>query len=37
MMTVNTPAAYGIYPQDVALQQVVQSLNQQAFTRKIFA
>lgn len=30
-MEVNTPAAYGIYPDDVSLQQVVQTLNHSGF------
>jgi hypothetical protein len=30
-MAVNTPAAYGMYPDDVSLQQVVRKLNQSGF------
>ncbi len=30
-MAVNTPAAYGVYPDSVSLQQVVQTLNQSGF------
>jgi Heat induced stress protein YflT len=30
-MTVNPPAAYGIYPYDAELQEVVQTLNQSGF------
>ncbi|MGA8764323.1 MAG: hypothetical protein WB562_15760 [Candidatus Sulfotelmatobacter sp.] len=33
-MTANTPAAYGMYPEDVALQQVVQTLNQSGFHKE---
>ncbi len=30
-MVVNTPAAYGMYSEDISLQQVVQGLNQSGF------
>jgi hypothetical protein len=33
-MAVNTPAAYGMYPHDVALHQVVQTLNQSGFGKE---
>jgi hypothetical protein len=33
-MTVNTQAAYGMYAQDIALQQVVQTLNQSGFDKE---
>lgn len=33
-MTGNAPAAYGMYPNDVALQQVVQTLNQSGFDKQ---
>jgi hypothetical protein len=33
-MTVSTQAAYGMYAQDVALQQVVQTLNQSGFDKE---
>src|ERR1700676_3573520 len=33
-MAVNTQAAYGMYAQDAALQQVVQTLNQSGFDKE---
>lgn len=33
-MALNTPAAYGMYPHDVALQQVVQTLNESGFDKE---
>jgi len=33
-MAVSTQAAYGVYPQDVALHQVVQTLNQSGFGKE---
>src|SRR4029077_1872896 len=33
-MALSTQAAYGMYPQDVALQQVVQTLNQSGFGKE---
>lgn len=33
-MAVNTPAAYGMYPHDAALHQVVQTLNQSGFHKE---
>jgi hypothetical protein len=33
-MAINQPAAYGIYPQDVSLQQVVHALNQSGFGKE---
>jgi hypothetical protein len=33
-MAINTPAAYGMYRQDVALQQVVQALNRSGFGKE---
>ena len=33
-MTVSTPAAYGMYAQDIALRQVVQTLNQSGFDKE---